>query len=69
MAPLPSSSWAEGTVSLEGKCPVERGRRPLKVSVGNKAGLAFSSCTFIASFNFAIKPSRRYYLADEENKI
>ena len=69
MAPLLSSSWAEGTVSLEGKCPVELGRRPLKVSPGNKAGLAFSCCISIASFNFDIKPSRRYYLANKEHKI
>lgn len=69
MAPLLSSSWAEGTVSLEGKCPVELGRRPLQVSPGNKAGLAFSSCISIASFNFDIRPSTRYYLANKEHKI
>ena len=31
MAPLLRSYWAEGTVSLVGKCPVELGRGPLKV--------------------------------------
>lgn len=69
VAPLLCSSWAKETVSLEGKCPVELGRRPLKVSPGNQAGFAFSSCISIASFNFPIKSSMRYYLANEEHKI
>lgn len=39
------------------------------MSPQNKAGLAFSSCISIASFNFDIRPSTRYYLANKEHKI